>query len=60
MVESSTIPTEILLRPPKKKNIIFEEIIISRSISISISVFIVTLALTSAAKMTMKTMKPVR
>ena len=53
------MPTEILQRP-KKKNIIFEKITTFRSISISISAPTVTPAPTSAAKMTTKTMKPVR
>ncbi len=52
--------TEILLRSPKKKNIIFKEIAISRSVLIFISVFVVISAFTSAAKMTTKTMKSVR
>ena len=50
--------TEILQRP--KKNIIFEKIIISYSISTSVFIFIVTPASTSAVKITTKTMKPVR
>ncbi len=60
MIEFPIILTEILLRPPKKKNIIFEEIIISRFISIFISAPALTPAPTSAAKTTTKTMKPVR
>ncbi len=54
------MPTEILLRPPKKKNVTFEETTTPRSISISISAPAVTPAPTSAAKTTTKTMKPVR
>ena len=53
------MPTEIL-QHPKKKNIIFEEIVVFYFISIFISVFIVTPAPISAAKMTMKTIKSVR
>src|SRR6266498_5069801 len=60
MVESPVVSTEILQRPPKKKNVIFEEIAISRSVSTSVFVSAVTSAPTSAVKMTMKTMKPVR
>ena len=51
--------TEILQRP-KKKNIIFEEIIIFRSILISISAPAETPAPTSAVKTMTKTMKSVR
>ena len=53
------MPTEILQRP-KKKNVIFEKIVTPHSISTSISVFVETPAPTSAAKTTMKTIKPVR
>ncbi len=60
MVESSIIFTEILLRPPKKNNIIFEKIAISRSVSIFVSVLAVIPTPTSAAKTTIKTIKPVR
>jgi len=60
MIESPTMPTEILLRPPKKKNIIFEKTTAPRSISTSIFTPTVTPAPTSAAKTTMKTIKPVR
>ena len=59
MIESSIMPTEILQRP-KKKNIIFEKIVVFRSISISIFTPAVTPAPTSAAKTTIKTIKPVR
>ena len=54
------MPTEILLRSPKKKNITFEEIAAPRSISIFIFVPAVTPAPTSAIKTTTKTIKPVR
>ncbi len=54
------MPTEILLRPSKKKNITFEKTAAFRSISISIFTSVVTLVPTSAAKITTKTMKPVR
>ena len=60
MVKSPIMPTEILQRPPKKKNVIFEEIVASRSVSTSISAFTVTPVSISAAKTTTKTMKPVR
>ncbi len=53
------MPTEILQRP-KKKNITFEKIVTPRSILISISIPAETPAPTSAAKTTIKTMKPVR
>ncbi len=59
MVESPIVPTEIL-QCSKKKNVIFEEIITPRFVSIFIFVFIVISVFTSAVKMTMKTMKPVR
>ena len=51
--------TEILQRS-KKKNIIFEKITIPRSILIFISAPAETPAPTSAAKTTIKMMKPVR
>ncbi len=60
MVESSIIPTEILLRPSKKKNIIFEKIIVFYSVLISIFTPAVTLVSISAVKITTKTMKSVR
>ena len=53
------MPTEIL-QHPKKKNIIFEEIAISRFISIFIFIPVVTPVSTSTVKITTKTMKPVR
>ena len=59
MVESFIMFTEILQRL-KKKNIIFEEIVISCFISISVSVSAEIPAPTSAVKTTMKTIKPVR
>ena len=59
MVEFSIIPTEILQRP-KKKNIIFKKIITPRSVSTSISTPAETLTLTSAIKITIKTLKSVR
>ncbi len=59
MIESFIIPTEILQRP-KKKNIIFEELIIFYSVSTSISIFTEILASISAAKTTIKTMKSIR
>ena len=59
MVEFPIIFTKILQRP-KKKNIIFEVIAVSRFILIFISAFAVTPALTSAVKITTKTIKPVR
>ncbi len=59
MVKSLIIPTEILQRP-KKKNIIFEEIIISRFILISIFTPVMTPAFIFAIKMITKTIKPVR
>ena len=58
MVESPVMSTEILQRP--KKNVIFEEIVVSRSVSISVSAFVEIPAPTSAVKMMIKTMKPVR
>ncbi len=60
MIEFFIIFIEILLRPSKKKNIIFEEIIIPYFISISVFISAVTLISTSAVKTTTKTMKPVR
>ncbi len=60
MIESPIISTEILQRPPKKKNIIFEEIVISHSISISVSASAVTPAPIFTIKTTIKTIKPVR
>ncbi len=60
MIESSIIFIKILLRPSKKKNIIFEKTAISRFISTSISAPAATLAPIFAAKTTTKTMKPVR
>ncbi len=59
MVEFFIVSTEILQRP-KKKNVIFEEVVTSRFISIFIFVSAVTPASTSAVKTTMKTIKPVR
>jgi len=59
MIESSIIPAEILQRP-KKKNIIFKKITTPRSILISIFIPAVTPISTSAAKITTKTIKPVR
>ncbi len=59
MVEFSVIPTEILQRP-KKNNVIFEETITSRFISISVSIPAVTSASTFIVKTTTRTMKPVR
>ncbi len=59
MIKSFIISTEILQRP-KKKNIIFEEIIISYFISTSIFVSVVILVFISAVKTTIKTMKSVR
>ncbi len=59
MIESPVVPTEILQRP-KKKNIAFEKIAISRSVSISISTPAVIPASTSTVKTTTKTIKPVR
>ncbi len=53
------MPTEILQRP-KKKNIIFEKIITPRSISTFIFIPTKTPAPTSAAKTTIKTIKPIR
>ncbi len=55
MIKSPIIPTEILQRP-KKKNIIFKKIAISRSISAPA----VTPASTFTIKTTTKTMKPIR
>ncbi len=49
-----------ILQRSKKKNIIFEEIIISRSVSTSVSIFVEIPAPTSTAKTTIKTIKPVR
>ncbi len=60
MVEFFIIPTEILLRSSKKKNIIFEEIAAPRFISIFIFISIVTLVFIFAVKTTTKTIKPVR
>ncbi len=60
MIEFPIILIEILQRPPKKKNIIFEEIAVSRFISIFIFISVVTPVFTSVAKTTTKTMKPVR
>ncbi len=59
MIEPLIIPTEILQRP-KKKNITFEKTVIPRSISIFISTPTVIPVPTSAAKTTMKTIKPIR
>ncbi len=59
MVESPVMLTEILQRP-KKKNVIFEETVISRFISRFISVPAVISAFISAAKTMTKTIKPVR
>jgi len=59
MVESSIIFIEILQRS-KKKNIIFEKIIIPRFISISVSTLVEIPVLTSAAKTTIKTIKLIR
>ncbi len=59
MVEFSIIPIEILQRS-KKKNVIFEEIITPRFISISIFVFVETPVFIFAVKTTTKTMKLVR
>ncbi len=58
MIEFPVMFTEILQRP-KKKNIIFEEIAISRSVSTSISASAVTPAPIFTVKTT-KTIKPVR
>src|SRR6266536_5942391 len=58
MIESPVVPTEILQRP--KKNITFEKIALSRSVSISISTPAVTPASTSTVKTTTKMIKPVR
>ncbi len=60
IIESPVVFIEILLRPSKKKNVIFEEIAVFRSVLIFVFVPAVTPAPTSAAKMTTKTMKPVR
>ena len=60
MVESPIIPTEILQRSLKKKNIIFEEIVVFCSILIFISASTVIPVSISAAKTTIKTMKPVQ
>ena len=59
MIESLIMSTEILQRP-KKKNVIFKEIIIPRFISIFVFVYAVTPVSISAAKTMTKTMKPVR
>ncbi len=60
MIKSPAVFIEILLRSSKKKNIIFEEIVIFCFISIFISAFVVTSVFISAIKTTTKTMKPVR
>ena len=59
MVESPIISTEILQRS-KKKNVIFEKVATSRFISTSIFVLVVIFVSILAAKMTAKTIKPVR
>ena len=51
--------TEILQRS-KKKNVIFKETAVSRSVSTSISAPAETLISTSAVKTMIKTMKPVQ
>ncbi len=59
MVESSIVSNEILQRP-KKKNIIFDKVAISRFVSIFVFILAVTPVFTFTDKMTTKTMKPVR
>ena len=59
MIEFFVIPTKILQRP-KKKNVIFEEIVVFCFISTFIFIFTEILVPTSAAKTTTKTMKPIQ
>ena len=59
MVEFLIMFTEILQRP-KKKNVIFEELVVPRFISIFVFVSTETLISIFAAKITIKALKPVR